>query len=430
VFTTVKNVALDPDRPYESTSAWVVLAHHKDDGRLLWSASRNTRPYDSPLAAVASPDGRRLYVTGSAYDAFPVGATDARIITVAYDAATGSEIWSATWDGLPDGTDAGKEIGVSPDGKTVVVGGVTTTAARNLDFVTIGYDTQRGREKWVQTASGLRDNGSDSLDALVMDPRGSLVYVAGQSAGVAEFDLDFLTLAYDLRKGKLVWAQRFDGLGAQMPDRAKALAVSPDGSRVFVTGDSWGGRRDGRLQYDYATVAYDAAAGTRQWAMRYSGPLAGFNSAIGVVASNDRVVVTGQSRGASTDDVRDFGTVGYDAATGAEAWQVRYAPPRSDEIALALALSADGMTAFVTGSSSPNVQYTNLDETATVAYRLGDGSQAWASRLDIGAGNALSPKALAATDDGGVAVAAQTTRSADPLEGRSSDVYDAVIARY
>ena len=97
---------------------------------------------------------------------------------------------------------------------------------------------------------------------------------------------------------------------------------------------------------------------------------------------------------------------------------------------MALALSADGTTAFVTGSSSPNVQYTNLDETATVAYRLQDGSQAWASRLDIGAGNALSPRALAASDDGGVAVAAQTTRSADPLEGRSSDVYDAVIARY
>jgi hypothetical protein len=429
VFTTVKSTALDPRSPYDATAAWVVLAHDRATGALQWTARRTERPYESPLAVVVSPDGRRVYVAGSSYNQFPINAgVDSRITTVAYDAATGQQLWAASWDGRPDGTDAGKHIAVTPDGRTVVVGGVTQ-GDRGLDYVTIAYDTRRGRQLWARTADGPKDNDPDSLNGIAVDPGGRRVYVTGEAAGVAEYDLDYLTIAYDLRHGRPAWEARYDGVGQHKQDRADAVTVSPDGSTVYVTGNSYGSYADRVSQFDYATVAYSAADGRQRWATRSGGARRGFNAPIGVVATEDRVVVTGQARGATAEEGRDFGTFAYDAASGAEAWRATYAPVRHDEVALALALSEDGTTAYVTGSSSPTVQYTNLDEVATVAYGVADGQQRWASRLDVGAGNAVSPRASAATADG-LAVAATITRSADPLKPPSQNIYDTLIVAY
>jgi hypothetical protein len=433
VFTAVRSVGIDQGNPYEAGSDWVVLAHATGNGELLWEARRRTRHYDSPLAAVTSTDGRVLYVTGAAYDGFPITATDSRLVTVAYDAATGDELWSSTWDGRPDGTDTGKQIGVTSDGRTVIVGGVSVTETDGMDYVTVAYDAQDGSERWVRTHNGLRpQHSSDVLDGLAVSPRNDLVYVTGESAGMAEFDADYVTIAYDVLDGTIAWEQRFTGLDQGGADRANAIAVSEDGRQVFVTGDSYRGRPAGAAvtQYDYATVAYDARTGTQQWVGRYGGPVAGFNSPVAIAAPGNRVIVTGQSRGATADDVRDYGTVAYAAGSGIELWQARYAPPRSDEVALDLAVSPDGQTAFVTGSSSPAIPYTDLDEAVTVAYRTTDGAQQWVSSLSAGLLNAVLGRQLAATPDGGVALVGQVTYSADPLKPPSQNIYDTVITRY
>ena len=79
---------------------------------------------------------------------------------------------------------------------------------------------------------------------------------------------------------------------------ANAIAVSPNGVMVFVTGDS-----DGLSGYkDYATIAYDAATGRRLWLSRWNGPDNGPDVAtsIGVSPDGVRVVVTGSS-GFSSD---------------------------------------------------------------------------------------------------------------------------------
>jgi len=45
-------------------------------------------------------------------------------------------------------------------------------------------------------------------------------------------------------------------------DTPHALAVSRDGARVFVTGDSDGGIK---ANYDFATIAYNVRTGTKIW---------------------------------------------------------------------------------------------------------------------------------------------------------------------
>src|SRR5262249_2377066 len=88
-------------------------------------------------------------------------------------------------------------------------------------------------------------------------------------------------------RGTRLWVSRYDGASR---GRAAAVAASPDGSTVFVAGtvDAGAGSSDD------VTVAYDAATGARLWASRYAGT-GGFNAATAVAVSPDgkTVFVTG-----------------------------------------------------------------------------------------------------------------------------------------
>ncbi len=74
-------------------------------------------------------------------------------------------------------------------------------------------------------------------------------------------------MAYRAATGKRLWVSRYNGPGNRT-DIASAVAVSPDGGAVYVSGGSYGSRATGT---GYATVAYRAATGTRMRARRYNG---------------------------------------------------------------------------------------------------------------------------------------------------------------
>jgi hypothetical protein len=59
-------------------------------------------------------------------------------------------------------------------------------------------------------------------------------------------------------------------------DEATALGLSPDGSRVFVTGAS----RGSGTSLDDATLAYDASNGHQLWVKRYTGDVTGGSTAL------------------------------------------------------------------------------------------------------------------------------------------------------
>jgi DNA-binding beta-propeller fold protein YncE len=79
-------------------------------------------------------------------------------------------------------------------------------------------------------------NGPADPHALAVSPDGSKVFVTGGSESRSG-DRDFATLAHDASSGAKLWRTRFDGPG-NGDDYGDALAVSPDGSEVFVTGRS------------------------------------------------------------------------------------------------------------------------------------------------------------------------------------------------
>jgi DNA-binding beta-propeller fold protein YncE len=83
-------------------------------------------------------------------------------------------------------------------------------------------------------------------------PDGSKVFVTGNSNGDGE-ESNYSTVAYDASTGATVWVRAYTGPGKQS-DLPYVVAVSPDGSRVFVTGFSTGFG----TERDYATLAYEA----------------------------------------------------------------------------------------------------------------------------------------------------------------------------
>jgi hypothetical protein len=99
--------------------------------------------------------------------------------------------------------------------------------------------------------------------------------------------------------------------------------VAPDGSKVFVTGGSRGPYVAGVLP-GYATLAYDAATGSRLWLARYTTPHgAALAFALAVSPEGSKVFVTGIDGG--------YATVAYDTATGTALGRALRRPPAPGE---------------------------------------------------------------------------------------------------
>jgi hypothetical protein len=70
----------------------------------------------------------------------------------------------------------------------------------------------------------------------------------------------------------VLWTARYRGPATGNGSVAWDLAVSPDGSKVFVTGYSWSATSSGRPEF--ATVAYDSGTGAQLWVARFGHPAA------------------------------------------------------------------------------------------------------------------------------------------------------------
>src|SRR5581483_10422535 len=202
-------------------------------GAIRWKARYDGPAHAGDVAATAgfSPDATKLFVTGGSNGA----TTGNNFLTVAYDAASGARLWTRDYDGPAHGFDfAALFLAVSPDGTKVYVTGGSTGTATGLDYATIAYDTATGRRLWVARYDGA--GGVDYAAAVVASADGTRVYVTGSSTG-AGTDFDYATIAYDAANGAQLWVARYDGPvnGADFPN---SLAVSPDGSKLWVTGGS------------------------------------------------------------------------------------------------------------------------------------------------------------------------------------------------
>ncbi len=363
-------------------------------GTQLWMKLYANHGNGGALSATVSPNGSTVFVTG--YTTTARGAEDDT--TVAYNSVTGAQRWAKSYGG-PGGTDRALSVAVSPNGKAVFVTGYSFRAVSGVDYATIAYNATSGAQLWVKRYDdGLGNQGDSEAAEVAVSPNGSTVFVTGTSLSATKGN-DYATIAYNAATGAQRWAARYNG--ASGGNYAHALAVSPNGKTVFATGSSIGAHNS----YDYATVAYNAVTGAQRWAKRYNGARNGGVSrganAVVVNPNGSTVFVTGSSIG--TNDRYDYATVAYNAATGAQRWAKRYDSPGSgDGQAYSAAVSPSGATVFVTGYTDTSSTSAGYDY-ATVAYNAATGAQRWAARYN-GPGNFTDEAFQVAVAPGGGAV--------------------------
>jgi hypothetical protein len=160
---------------------------------------------------------------------------------MAYDAATGARLWTRRYDGV-----GGVALGVSPDGTQVFV-----TGSIGPHYATAAYDATTGAELWTRRYKDAENVDGEIAVALGVSADGTEVFVTGWGSGSATTREDIETVAYGAATGTRLWKTAYDSARS---DEVFALGVSPDGSRVFVTGVTTRWARPD----DYLTVAYRA----------------------------------------------------------------------------------------------------------------------------------------------------------------------------
>jgi len=363
-------------------------------GMQLWVRRFNgpANSYDRASSVAVSPGGGTVYVTGTSASRH----TGYDFATVAYNTATGALRWVHRYNGPTNDTDKPTSMAVSPSGSTVFVTGLSYMD-RDCDYATVAYDAATGAQLWVHRNTGPAYGDDDATSSVAVSPSGGMVFVTGDSSGSASLS-NYTTIAYNAATGAQRWATRYNGSPGQ-DDQAFSLAVSPGGSTVYVTGSS-----DGNSSRDYATVAYNAATGAQLWAARYNGP--------GDPEDNARSVTVGPGGGmlfVTGDSGGDYATLAYDAATGAQLWVHRYnGPANGYDGAWSVAVSPSGGTVYVTGSSdAPNGQ----PNYATVAYNAATGAQLWVHRYNGPANSYDSASSVAVSPGGGTVYVTGTSAS-------------------
>ena len=123
-------------------------------------------------------------------------------------------------------------MAISNDGTRLFVTGTSFVSGSREDWATVAYNAKTGAALWTKRYTRTQDS-SDRAWALGVSPDGTKVFVTGETDGPGFGD--FETIVVQRRDGCRVWSRAYGNAGLRN-DEPTALRVSPDGTKVLVTG--------------------------------------------------------------------------------------------------------------------------------------------------------------------------------------------------
>jgi hypothetical protein len=370
-----------------------VAAFDSSNGKEVWVAHAKANPPTVALAAAISPNGAVLLVTGYEFESVSINQNPYFLyLTNAYSATSGKLLWSKPYIGLGGQSNAATRVVVSPDSRTAYVTGLITIPGPfqrpPANITTIAYNIANGKVRWAARFNG--ESGVNVPTAMTLSARGDQLFVTGMSQyrDVSPSPVyQFVTLAYSTRNGAQRWARYYNGFqdGNNIPT---GIAVDHRGSRVFMTGMAQYAGSIAAPIYRYQTIAYDVRSGRAVWSHAFVGTTGNTDipAAIGVSPDGTRVYVTGSS--AQADRVQGQAepvngvstTIAYYAASGRQRWIVNAGPnglsaagtaltvSKSDVVYVGVEIGVDGPTAGAPG---------------LIAYTGSSGAQRWLATYDV-----------------------------------------------
>src|SRR2546425_1226961 len=206
----------------------------------------NVNGLNGAESVAVSPDGLHVYVAGRNDNAIAVFQRD-----VASGMLTFVEVQRSGTGGV-EGLLGAKSVAVSPDGAHVYAAGSLDDAV-----AVFGRDATTGKLTFVEAqregANGV--TGLAGARAVTLSPDGANLYVAGPT------DDALAVFSRDAATGRLTFVEaQHDGVGGLNGlNGANAVAISPDGTYVYVTGS---------VDAALAVFQRDAATGALTFAER------------------------------------------------------------------------------------------------------------------------------------------------------------------
>ena len=255
---------------------------YNSNGVLQWAKRYNGPSSQNDYASSIGldPNGN-VYVTGASQ----MSGKGYDYLSIKYS-PTGSQSWTARYDGPAYLDDKAKELKVDGSGNLYVTGS-SHGGNTKLDFTTIKYNTA-GTQQWLKRYTHPNVNDTDVATGIDIDVYTN-VYVTGyskcQPVGTSQVLCDYVTIKYKSTDGTQLWLNGYDGGGNDKARDIKVVnrscIVQQNGGGydipcwdvfVYVTGESYSTAGN----YDFLTLGYNEN-GSQRWVCRFNGPQNGID---------------------------------------------------------------------------------------------------------------------------------------------------------
>jgi hypothetical protein len=320
LYTAGSTKSYGPDNYNFALAAWNPVT-----GAKLWNTTWGGIEND-PCYSVWG-DGTRVYTAG---ETCSFGDFYGDMALVAWDPATGTKLWNATWGG---GSDTDIAYSVWGDGTRIYTAGYTNSFGPSSDFALVAWDPANGAILWESVWSMWHIDVATSVWG-----DGIQIYTAGytQSYSASGLIKDFALVAWDPATGVKLWNTTWGG-----PLNDEGTSVWGDGTRVYTTGYT---ASYGAGDADFALVAWNPVTGAKLWNTTWGGKYN--DKGYSVWGDGTRVYTTGYTASFSPGFYYDLALVAWDPEMGSFLWSDLWGGVNYEE---ARGIWGDGTRLFTAG---------------------------------------------------------------------------------